>query len=173
MTAASRVQYRYVALTALALVLCAGPARAAADGAGEVHGVADAFAQPGVALAWGVLRGKSEADALVVVRVETSAPDYALVAADGIDPFTQQRKAIQQPIRASSSVDLRIARAHFAQFPRTEFRFFAGGSAAAPSLTLYFLGVPDTTPEFATEEALSRYLAARLVRERAATGVSK
>ena len=161
-------------VTVAGLALCAGLACAAHDcGAQEVHGVADAFAQPGVVLAWGVLRGKSEADAIVVVRVETTAPAYAFVAADAVDPFTQQRKAVQAPIRASGGVDLRIPRATFADFPRTEFKFLADDKAAAPALVVYDLGVPDTTPEFPTQEALSRYLTDRLARERAAGGAAK
>ncbi len=157
-----------------ALSLHAAFANAAPDAAGarEIHGVADAFAQPGVALAWGILRGKSEADTTVVVRVETTDPDFAFVVADGIDPFTQRRKAIQAPVRASPRADLRFSRAHFADYPRTEFKFAADGKATSPALTVYYLGVPDTTPEFATQEALGRYLDDRLARERAANGVT-
>ena len=152
-----------------ALVFYAALSRAAPDAAGarEVHGVADAFTRPGVALAWGVLRGKSEADTFVVVRVLSSAPDFAFVAADGVDPFTQQRKTLRAPTRASGGVDLAIPRAHFSDFPRTEFKLSADEKAAVPTLTIYYLGVPDTTPEFPTREALSRYLADRLARERA------
>jgi hypothetical protein len=157
-----------------ALALHSAFAHAAPDAAGarEVHGVADAFARPGVALAWGILRGKSEVDTTVVVRVETTDPDFAFVVADGIDPFTQQRKAIQAPVRTSPRADLRFPRAHFADFPRTEFKFAADGKAASPALTIYYLGVPDTTPEFATQEALGRYLDDRLARERATTGAT-
>ena len=153
-----------------AFVLFASIAHAAPDGAREVHGVADAYARPGVALAWGILRGKSEVDTVVVVRVDADAPAYAFVAADGIDPFTQQRKAIQPPTRASGGVDLRFPRSHFADFPRTEFKFSATDNVSSPALTVYFLGVPDTTPEFPTQEALARYLGSRLARERATGG---
>lgn len=157
-----------------ALALHAAFAQGAQDAAGarEVHGVADAFARPGVALAWGILRGKSEADTIVVVRVETTDPEFAFVAADGIDPFTQQRKAIQAPVRASTRADLRFPRARFADFPRTEFKFAADEKATSPALTVYYLGVPDTTPEFPAQEALGRYLDDRLARERAANRVT-
>ena len=39
-----------------------------------------------------------------------------------------------------------------------------------PLLTVYYLGVPDTTPEFPTQHALGRYLTDRLTRERAIGG---
>lgn len=153
-----------------AVALCASIAHAAPDDTREAHGVADAYARPGVALAWGILRGKSEADTVVVVRVDADSPAYAFVSAEGIDPFTQQRKTIQPPTRAIGGVDLRFPRSHFADFPRTEFRFSATGNATSPVLTVYYLGVPDTTPEFPTQDALGRYLTDRLTRERATGG---
>ena len=66
--------------------------------------------------------------------------------------------------------ELRAARAQFADLPRTELRFYATAAAAqadTPRLVVYFLGVPDTTPEFATEANLSAYLADRIARIRA------
>jgi hypothetical protein len=162
-----------LAFAALAFHAAFAHAAPDATGAREVHGVADAFARPGVALAWGVLRGKSEADTIVVVRVLSSASEFAFVAADGIDPFTQQRKTLRAPTRASGGVDLEFPRAHFADFPRTELKFAADENATAPSLIVYYLGVPDTTPEFPTRDALGRYLAERLAREQPRGGVPK
>jgi hypothetical protein len=157
----------------LALALAAAAAHAAPDvtrGTTELHGVADAFANPGVALAWAVLRGPTDAATTVELRIETTAPAYAFVAADGVDPFTQERRGILPPTPVGSGLDVHIPRAHFAAFPRTEFRFFASSDAegAVPAtLVVYYLGVPDTTPEFPTAAALAAYLADRLVRERA------
>jgi hypothetical protein len=156
-------------LCALALGAAIAQTAFAASDAREVHGVADAFARHGVALAWGVLRGSTEADTVVVVRIESSTPDYAFVSAEGVDPFTQQRSTLQPATRAAGGVELRFPRGRFAEFPRTEFRF-APDEKTAATLTVYYLGVPDTTPEFASQEALARYLADRLARERA-TGV--
>src|SRR5207247_7355218 len=39
----------------------------------EVHGSADAFAMPGIALAWAVLRAAKEDDTAVVVRIDVDA----------------------------------------------------------------------------------------------------
>jgi hypothetical protein len=155
-----------VAVAAYAGVAFAG------DGAREVHGVADAFAQPGVSLAWGVLRGKSDADTLVVIRIETTAPGYAFVAVDGVDPFTQQRKPLEARARVAGGIDLAIPRTHFADYPRTELRF-APDQNGAPVLVVYYLGVPDTTPELPTQDALARSLADRLARARATAGTAK
>ncbi len=61
--------------------------------------------------------------------------------------------------------ELRVARTHFADFPRTELSFFDASAPAPPaSLVVYYLGVPDTTPEFANEAALAAYLDDRIAK---------
>jgi hypothetical protein len=47
----------------------------------------------------------------------------------------------------------------------------AAGQARRPTATIYYLGVPDTTPEFTSEAALSAYLQDALAKvQRAAQG---
>jgi hypothetical protein len=162
----------------LALLLLAGLALAGTEvhGAGtprELHGMADAFAAPGVALAWGVLRGASETATIVVVRIVTDPASYPWLAVAGGDPFTQRKQPLLAATRSAGVIDLRSPRAHFADFPRTELRLYESAAAAqqdAPALVVFFLGVPDTTPEFATEDKLQEYLGDRVARLGAGIG---
>lgn len=134
-----------------------------------VHGSHDAYAAPGVAMAWGVSRGATEASAAVVVRLATDA-SYPWVAVRGIDPFTKEEKPLVTAKPVSGHLDVRIPRAQFADTPRTEWRFFASEAkarAGEPALVVYYLGVPDTTPEFADDTRLGAYLDATLARVRA------
>ena len=145
----------------------------AAEAPREVHGMADAFAAPGVALAWGVVRGASETATVVVVRIVTDPASYPWLAVAGGDPFTQRKQPLLPAIRSTGVTDLRLPRAHFADFPRTELRFYESAAAAQqdrPALVVYFLGVPDTTPEFATEDKLQSYLNDRVARLPDGTG---
>ena len=142
----------------------------AADPQREIHGMADAYAGQGVALAWAVLRGVDEARTVVVVRIVADPDLYAIVGATGSNPFSQRTQPLLPPTPNAGSVELRAARAQFADFPRTELRFYGSASTAQsdmPRLVVYFLGVPDTTPEFATEANLAAYLADRIARMRA------
>ena len=148
----------------------AAPA-AAADSQREIHGMADAYAGEGVALAWAILRGADEAATVVVVRIVADPDRYPIVAASGSNPFSQRVKPALRPTPTAGGVDLRVARAHFADFPRTELRFYESVAAAqseTPRLVVYYLGVPDTTPEFATEANLEAYLVDRIARIRGA-----
>ena len=142
---------------ALALLPAAAPAQ------DVVHGADSLFVSPTVKLAWVVRRGATDADTLVVVRIADAA--YRLVRVDGIDPFTKQHKVFIAARPLDRETDVAIPRAQFAAHPSTEFRFFASAEDAAADkakLTVFYLGVPDTTPEFAGQREAEAYLARML-----------
>jgi hypothetical protein len=125
-----------------------------------VHGENSIFSTAGVRLAWAVKRGPSEAETLVIVRVIADA-DIRAVRVDGVDPFTKDRIVFVAARPLERAADLSIPRAQFADHPSTEFHVFASMEDAAadkPKLTVFYLGVPDTTPEFATQAAAQAYL---------------
>jgi hypothetical protein len=153
-----------------ALVLALAAQAAEPVAAREVHGAGDAFAEPGIALAWAVLRGRTEDATLVTLRiVAAEGGPYRLASVTGVHPFSQQRRVLLQAASLASGVTLRIPRAQFADFPRTEIRLYRDEAAAArdeAALVILYFGVPDTTPEFADAAALDADVAARLERAR-------
>jgi hypothetical protein len=149
--------------------LAALPGRAA-DATREVHGSADAFAMPGLALAWVVVRAPKDDDASVVIRIEPDPATFGRIEIVGKDPFTQREERFQPATAVGGSFDLRVPRARFADFPRTEIRLWKSGpgsDGAEPALVVYYLGVPDTTPEVVRATDIDRSLAARIARARA------
>ena len=153
--------------------LAAGAALRAAEAPREVHGMSDAFATSGVALVWGIVRGASETATIVVVRIVADPASYPSLSVAGSDPFTQRKQALLAATPSAGVIDVRSPRAHFADFPRTEFRLYESAAAAqqdVPALVVFFLGVPDTTPEFATEDKLQAYLGDRVGRLGGASG---
>jgi hypothetical protein len=157
----------------IGLSIAPGAALHSAEAPREAHGVSDAFAAPGVALAWGVVRGASEAATVVVVRIATDPASYPWLAVAGGDPFTRRKESLLPATRSSGVIDVRSPRARFADFPRTELRLYESAAAAqqdVPALVVFFLGVPDTTPEFATEDKLQAYLSDRVARPAGGTG---
>jgi hypothetical protein len=157
----------------LLAALCCCALAAFAQAPLEAHGSHDAYASPGAALAWGVLRGTDEATTAVIVRIVVDPSAYPWLAVVAIDPFSKQEQAVQRPVQAAGPFDLRIPRAQFADYPRTELRLFdsaAHAQANAPQLVVYYLGVPDTTPEFVDAATLDASLSERVARARAASG---
>ena len=136
----------------------------------EAHGSSDVYATPDLALVWGILRGASDADTMIVIRIAARSDAYGSVAAYGINPFSKAEEPLQPPVALDRSVEVQVPRSRFVELPRTELRFYATAPAttqsATPKLTVFYLGVPDTTPEFADRGKLDAYLGERIARAR-------
>lgn len=144
-------------LVALAWLAAASPAAAQPL---VVHGADSVFAAPDVVIVWAVLRAAVEAETEVVIRV-AAAPRFLTLSADAVDPFSGVRRPVVAPRPLGGMVEIRRRRAHFADLPRLELHLHdkvGVGGAANAALTVYFLGVPDTTPEFTSESGLRAYL---------------
>jgi len=129
--------------------------------AGEmVHGENSEFAGHGVAMAWAILKAPVEEQSQVVVRIVRLEPSYASLSIEGVDPFDQRRQEVLGRTTMGEVFETRVARGTFAEFTRREFHFYTAQDeqARVPSLTVYYMGVPDTAPEFLAESALSAYL---------------
>jgi hypothetical protein len=156
-------------LACVLLMATVAPAQAQS----EAHGSSDVYTTPDVSLVWSVLRGGTEADTAVIIRIGTNGKRYSSFAVFGINPFTKAEQPLQQPTMLQDGIDVRIPRARFAELPRTEFRFYAArteAQAGTPNLIVFYLGVPDTTPEFGDPRKLETYLTERLARARAEKG---
>ena len=155
------------ALLAGALLCAAVLARAAEPV--QLHGASDAFVAPGVTIVWGILRGATEEATLVVVRIAVDAKAFTHLAVDGVDPFTQQRQALLAGRPVAEVIEVRTPRPRYAELPRSELRLFRSAEAlrgGSPALVVYYLSIPDTTPEFATAAALAAYFDARIAKLR-------
>lgn len=154
------------AVLLLAVALLAWPAPARGQGA-PLHGQDSVFVGQDVAIAWGVLRGTTEEQTQVIVRIAPKSEAYRYVSVEAVDPFTRERRPVLDGRPLADHAEVRTSRAAFADFPRREIHLYRTADdwrARRPALTVYYLGVPDTTPEFTTEAALSLYLASALAR---------
>ncbi len=133
--------------------------------AGEirVHGENSTFTAPGVILVWGVLRGSSEDATRVVLRVVSSGSEFGAVSLEGIDPFGGGRKLLLAKTALAPRLDVWTSRATFADVPQREVHLYASPGADTVAFTVFFQGLPDTTPEFDSEAALTRYLDERVL----------
>ena len=141
----------------LGIALCGGGAVWAAE---QVHGENSEFAGQGVAMAWAILKAPMEDQSQVVVRIARLDPRYVALSIDGVDPFTGARRELLKRTALPDVFETRTTRGTFAELTRREFHFYRQGDAVAgpPALTIYFMGVPDTAPEFLSEAALHAYL---------------
>jgi hypothetical protein len=128
----------------------------------KVHGANSVFTAPTVRIAWAVQKGASEDTTLIIIRVVNSIGQYKQVRLDGVDPFNNKRKVLMSTRPLGASLDFFVPRSSFADFPSCEIHLYrndAPNADQAPTLTVYYLGVPDTAPEFTTTRDAEAYLA--------------
>ena len=104
MSRVTHVAGRLAATVGAWLVMSVGVAHGA-DAPREVHGAADAYAEPGIALAWGVLRGADEATTRVTLRIVADPARYP--APRGRRPRSVHASRARRP---GAAVDRRAAR---------------------------------------------------------------
>ena len=101
--------------------------------------------------AWAVKRGASETETLVIVRVDRGA-SHRFIRLDGVDPFTKDHKVFVAARPLDRETDLAIPRAQLRRSPEHRVSFLRERRRRRrqqAETTVFYLGVPDTTPEFA------------------------
>lgn len=159
----------WAVLLVILLLVWLVPARAEGQ---QIHGENSSFLGQGVAMVWGVLRGAREEETRVVLRIALAGGEYSALSVEGVDPFTGTRRMLLPPRPLDTVLDVWTSRATFAELPRREIHFYtkAGGEIQSPAVTVYFMGLPDTTPEFNSEDALVGYLNATITKLKSGKG---
>jgi hypothetical protein len=150
----SRKTWASAALAAAMLWVAAAAAQT------RVHGADSLFSASTLKLAWAVLKGRVESETRVVIRIVNIAGAYRFIRVDGVDPFTKARAAFADPIPLGKTADISVARTRFADHPSAELHLFhdeAAVRANKAALIVFYLGVPDTTPEFMSPAAVEAY----------------
>ena len=127
----------------------------------SLHGADGIFVVPDAAIVWAVLKQLSGDKATVWLRVVNSTRKFSHVAIDGVDPFSKKRERVEVGAKIEAEVRLSSDRDTFSDLPSREVHFYrteADLHGNKPALTVYYLGVPDTTPEFSTRAAMDEYL---------------
>jgi len=151
----------------LLLLLAVAPGPAA--GADVVEGKDAVFAERGVVVLWAILKGTDDSRSAVVVRVLALDGAAAAYAVEGVNPKTGARRALLAAKVLDGWEEVRLSPATLAELPRTELHFagrLEDSMAGRHALTVFFAGVPATTPEVGSEGALSAYFAGALNRAR-------
>jgi hypothetical protein len=156
-----------VAAAVVAALARHGAGSAAAQN--SVHGATSEFAGPTLKLVWAVRKGATEDSTEVVIRAVNVAGAYRWLRVDGVDPFSKTRVILTAARPFGRETDLVIPRVQFADHPSAEIHLFRTEDdlrADRPALTVFYLGIPDTTPEFTKGAEADAHLARMLAEGR-------
>jgi hypothetical protein len=125
----------------------------------EVHGADSSFRTGPIGICWGMLRGAPDSDVQVVIRIR--------VLSEGDSPYSDYAVQAMHPLTrvAEWTVPKRpLEKVNTAAAPRESFKNLAGRriyfyrpAASEPELAVYYMGVPDTTPELPDAAQLEQY----------------
>lgn len=127
------------------------------------HGAHEIFVSPDAAIVWAVLKAPSATNsdkAAVWLRIVNTTKKFSHISVDGVDPFSKKRERVQQGLPLQAEARIQSDRDTFSDLPSREVHFYRSDAdlrAEKPALTVYYLGVPDQTPEFSTQAALDGY----------------
>jgi hypothetical protein len=143
-------------LAAALAVAWASPARGETR---EIHGADSAFRSGPVAICWGMLRGAPGQDVQVVIRIRLigagKAP-YTHVAVEAVHPLTRAAETVVPKRPLDPTTDVVAPRESFKNRTGRRIAFY-DPSDPQPKLVVFYMGVPDTTPELLDRERLEQY----------------
>ena len=145
-----------------AAVFWPGTVRLAAQGA-EYHGADSTFQIEGLVFMWAILRAADEPSTQVVldiVQTSAAAERYRFYTVIVEDPFTGENRTEVEAARLEEKNRVLRPRPEFQIFSNRRILLFTderGVSRDRPELTVFYQGVPDTSPEFSDLDSLEAY----------------
>jgi hypothetical protein len=134
-----------------------------AQGKKEYHGADSLFDKEGIVILWAILKGSTEESSWVYIKIiQTggSPASFELFGVEAVDPFSNQKEWVLkgEPFKKENMV--KSIRVSFREKTARRILFYAKAEDLLrenPAMIVYYLGVPDTSPEFMTEREIENY----------------
>lgn len=129
----------------------------------EFHGADSVFEREGIALLWGILKGKDEENSvayLSIVRTGREGERFQFFSVEAVDPFSNEREWIVRGEKLTGRDVVKSPRSSFAEKTMRRILFFTSLKASEQgkaSMVVYYRSLPDTAPEFLSERELLSY----------------
>jgi hypothetical protein len=134
-----------------------------AQGKIEYHGADSLFEKEGIVILWAILKGSTEESSWVYIKIiqtgEGSA-SFQLFGVEAVDPFSNQKEWVVKGEAFKRENMVKSIRASFREKTARRVLFYAKAEdllKEKPAMIVYYLGVPDTSPEFMTEREIENY----------------
>ena len=145
------------------------------------HGADAIFQAEGIAIFWAILKGDDDEHSLVFINIvstgKTASP-FRKFRLQAMDPFSKEKKWVFRDKDFEQNNLIKLNRASFRNMMERRFFFYMKDEPALdsrPDMTVYYMSIPDTAPEFLDESGLLSYFKgamARLAKTRSAVGVT-
>ncbi len=134
----------------------------------EYHGADSVFERDGIIILWAVLKGQDEASSQVCMKILHPARNrFKIFSVEAVDPFSKEKEWVVKGNKLEKENFVRSSRASFGDKTARRIFFYRTKEAydrEKPDMTVYYLGVPDTSPEVLSEKEMNDYFEKALER---------
>jgi hypothetical protein len=134
-----------------------------AQGRREYHGADSLFEKEGIVILWAILKGSTEESSWVYIKIIQTGggpASFQFFGVEAADPFSNQKERVVTGERFKKENRVKSNRASFREKTARRVLFYENAedlSKESPAMIVYYLGVPDTSPEFMTEREMENY----------------
>ena len=134
----------------------------------EYHGADSVFEKDGIIILWAILKGQDEANSWVYTKIIKSEENpFHFFSVEAIDPFSKEKEWVVKGERLEKANVVKSIRTSFRDKTSRRFLFYRNTEALeneAPDMAVFYMGVPDTSPEVLSEKEMEGYFEKALER---------
>ena len=134
-----------------------------AQGKREYHGADSIFEKEGIIILWGIFKGSTEETSWVYIKIihkKEGSDSFQIFSVEAVDPFSNQKEWVVKGEAFKKENMVKSIRASFREKTARRVLFYEKAEDLLkenPAMIVYYLGVPDTSPEFMTEREIENY----------------
>jgi hypothetical protein len=134
----------------------------------EYHGADSVFEKEGIVILWAILKGQDEASSWVYIKIVNSGGNpYQIYSVEAIDPFSKEKEWVAKGIKLEKENVVKNLLTSFRDKTSRRILFYRNMETlekASPDMAVFYMGVPDTSPEVLSEKEMEGYFEKALER---------
>jgi hypothetical protein len=134
----------------------------------EFHGADSTFEREGITILWAILKGPTEESSWVYIKIINSEKSpFRIFGVEAVDPFSNEKEWVVKGKKLEKENLVRAVRTSFRDKTARRILFCRNAEAFEkenPDMTIYYLSVPDTSPEVLSEKEMEDYFEKALQR---------
>jgi hypothetical protein len=127
----------------------------------EFHGADSVFEKDGITILWAILKGPTEESSWVHIKIICSGENpFQIFSVEAVDPFSKEKEWVVIGKKLEKENLVRSNRASFREKTGRRILFYRSTEVFEkenPDMIVYYLGVPDTSPELLSEKGIEDY----------------
>jgi hypothetical protein len=127
----------------------------------EHHGADSVFEKEGIVIFWAILKGQNEANSWVYIRIINSGGNpFQFYSVEAIDPFSKEKEWVVKGEPFQKKNVVKRTRTSFRDKTSRRILFYRNVEALEkeiPDMAVFYMGVPDTSPEVLSEKEMESY----------------